>query len=75
MYEATQQILERSFRIAWDYLEATGELGDPHAAAGFLRDTILSMMQPGETRPLLISNRTIDAYKRRRTERAFALVS
>jgi hypothetical protein len=75
MIETTPQILEGSFRIAWDYLEATGELAEPQSTATFLLDTIEAMMRRGERRKLLLSNKAIDAYKRRQAERNLALVS
>jgi len=75
MTETTPQVLENSFRIAWDYLDATGELGEPEPAAAFLLDTIEAMMRRGERRKLLLANRAIDAYRRRRTSQDFALVS
>ena len=75
MTETTPQVLENSFRIAWDYLEATGELGDLEPTAVFLLDSIEEMMRRGERRRLLLSNRAIDAFRRSRTRQDFALVS
>jgi len=75
MTETAAQILENSFRIAWDYLEATGELRTPEADCQFLLDTIEGMMRKGEYRKLLLSNRAIDAYKRRPAREGLALVS
>jgi hypothetical protein len=75
MIETPQQVLESSFRIAWDYLEATGELGQPDAAAAVLLDAIGTMMSRGEYRTLLLSNRAITAYQRRHAKQDFALVS
>lgn len=75
MIETYHQIREDSFRIAWDFLEATGELGSPDAAAIFLLDTIETLMKRGEFRKLLLSNRAIDAYKRAHARQDFALVS
>lgn len=69
------EILEASFRIAWDYLQATGELGDRDDAARFLAYTIEDMMQHGEFRKLLLSNRAIDAYRHAHQRRSLALVS
>jgi hypothetical protein len=50
-------IVENSIHIAWDYLEATGELGDPEEASQVLLNEIQSMVRGGETRPLMLSNR------------------
>lgn len=69
------ELLEASFRIAWDYLEATGELGQRDDAARFLADTIEAMMKRGEFRKLLLSNRAIDAYRHSHARRCLALVS
>ncbi len=66
-------IVENSIHIAWDYLEATGELGDPEEASQLLLNEIQSMVRGGETRPLMLSNRAIEAYKRHRHQ--LALVS
>jgi len=43
-------IVENSIHIAWDYLEATGELGDPEEASQLLLNEIQSMVRGGETR-------------------------
>jgi hypothetical protein len=75
MIESAQQVLESSFRIAWDYLQGTGELGEPETAARFLLDNIAASMTRGEYRKLLLSNRAIDAYRRRQAAQEFALVS
>ncbi len=73
------QILEDSYWIAFlDRLrlpEATGELGEPGPATRFLLDHIEGAMMRREHRRLLLSNRAIDAYKRRKATRALALVS
>jgi len=73
--EALHETLESSFRIAWDYLDGTGELGDCQAATQFLLDNIAEAMIRGELRPLLLSNRAITAYRGRQVVRDFALVS
>jgi hypothetical protein len=69
------ELLEASFRIAWDYLEATGELVERDHAARFLLDTIEAMMQRGEFRKLMLSNKAIDAYRNARPRASLALVS
>jgi hypothetical protein len=69
-------LIENSLQIAWNYLERTGELGDPGVASRFLFDTIETMIRRGERRRLLLSNRAINDYKRFRAERLhLALVS
>ena len=40
-------IVENSIHIAWDYLEATGELGDPEEASQVLLNEIQSMVRSG----------------------------
>ena len=57
MTETLLTVIENSFRIAWDYLEATGELGDPAATADHLLDTIEAMVRRGERRQLLLANK------------------
>jgi len=62
-------LMENSIQIAWDYLEATGELGEPENAARELLDIIEDMIRRGERRRILIANTTIDIYKRGRQAR------
>ena len=69
MTEPVPLLMENSIQIAWDYLEATGELGDAEIAARFLTDAVEIMILRGETRKLMLSNRAIDAYKRFMAER------
>jgi hypothetical protein len=69
MHETIPQLVETSFRIAWDYLEATGELEAYDMAARLLLDTIETMIRQGERRRLLIANKAISAYQRARAER------
>jgi len=68
-------VIENSFQIAWDYLEATGELGHPDTTANHLLDTIETMVRRGERRQLLLSNTAIASYQRWRTEQALLLAS
>ena len=65
--EKISQLVENAFQIAWDYLEATGELGRADASAAELLDTIEAMIKNGERRRILIANTAIDAYRRRRS--------
>jgi hypothetical protein len=55
---------ERYIQVAWDYLERTGELGDPEIASRFLLDTVELRVRRGERRRLLLSNQAIEAYRR-----------
>jgi hypothetical protein len=75
MTETVPTLVENSLRIAWDYLEATGELGNPDTAANHLLDTIETMIRHGERRRLLLSNKTIASYQRFRVEQGVSLVS
>ncbi len=69
MPEPLPILMEKSIQIAWDFLERSGELGEPEAASRFLLDSVEGMVRHGERRQLVLSNRAIDAYKRFRTER------
>lgn len=69
MREPLPLLMEDSIQIAWDYLEASGELGDGQLAAHFLMDSVEDMIRRGERRKLLLSNRAIDAYRKFRAER------
>jgi hypothetical protein len=64
--ERISQLVETAFMIAWEYLQATGELDEPEASARQLLDTIEVMIQRGERRRLLLANVAIDVYKRNR---------
>ncbi len=50
MNEPLPILLESSMMIAWDYLERTGELGDPEIASRVLLDSIEGLMRNGERR-------------------------
>lgn len=63
-------LMENSLQIAWDYLERSGELGEPEVASRFLLESVEEMVRHGERRQLALSNRAIDAYKRFRMKRA-----
>ena len=74
MNEPTPNLMESAIHIAWEYLDRTGELGDPEIAARVLLDAVEGMVREGEKRPLMLSNKAIDAYKRFKTERHLTLV-
>ena len=76
MPEPLPILMEKSIQIAWDYLERSGELGEPETASRFLLDSVEWMVRHGERRQLALSNRAIDAYKRFRMQRGgISLVS
>lgn len=64
MPEPLPILMENSIQIAWDYLERTGQLGEPEIASRFLLDAVEMMVRRGERRRLMLSNKAIDAYKR-----------
>jgi hypothetical protein len=63
MTEPLPLIVESSLQIAWDFLDATGEIVDPQETAEFLLRNINSQVFRGERRKLMLSNRAIDAYR------------
>jgi hypothetical protein len=73
MSETLQYIVATSLEIAWDYLEAIGELGNSDRAAEHLLDTIETMIRHGEKRQLLLSNKAIPSYQRFRAERGLEI--
>jgi len=76
MSEPLPILMEKSIHIAWDYLERTGELGQPEVASRFLLNCVEGMVRRGERRQLVLSNRAIEAYQRYRAERTgLSLVS
>lgn len=74
MHEPLPILMENSIQIAWDYLERTGDLGDPETASRFLLATVERMVRKGERRQLLLSNNAIDAYKKFAAERRCLIV-
>jgi hypothetical protein len=75
MTETRPAILANAFQIAWDYLEATGELGNPDQTAQHLLDTIEPMILQGERRTLRLSNKAIAAYQRFRAQQGLPMAS
>lgn len=57
--------MEQSVLIAWDYLERTGDLGDPAEAGQFLMDHVEREINKGTLQTLLLSNRAITSYRNR----------
>jgi hypothetical protein len=75
MSATMQSNLADAFQIAWDYLEAADELGNPERTANHLLDTIEAMIRHGERRPLLLSNKAIASYQRFRAEQGLTITS
>jgi hypothetical protein len=48
MTEPLPILMENAIQIAWDYLERTGELGEPEIASRFLLDAVAQMVRHGE---------------------------
>jgi hypothetical protein len=75
MSKTLQYIVALSLEIAWDYLDATGEIGNPDRAAEHLLNTIEEMIRRGERRTLLLSNKAIASYQRFRAEQGLSIAS
>ena len=75
MSEPLPNVMEASIQMAWDYLDRTGELGDPEIAARVLLEAVETMVRRGERRPLMLSNRAIDSYRRFKGERRRVLIA
>jgi len=65
MAEPLQALVKNSLEVAWNFLDALGEISDPQNAAEFLLRSIQSQILKGEKRTLMLSNRAIAAYQRR----------
>ena len=63
MTEPLPTLVENSLQIAWDFLEASGEIQDPQQTAEVLLGAIKTLMLRGEHRRLMLSNRAIDAFR------------
>jgi len=64
MPEPLPILVENSFRIAWGFLRASGEIGDPEEAAHFLLNAINNLVLRGEHRKLMLANKAISSYQR-----------
>lgn len=63
-------LVEESVKIAWDFLERSGEIIDGYEASRFLMSAVGRMALAGERRKLMLANRAIDAYRAGRREAA-----
>lgn len=75
MTEPLPVVMENSIQIAWDYLERTGDLGDPTIASKVLLESVETLVRRGERRVLMLSNTAISDYKKFRADRTLELVS
>ena len=73
MTEPLPLLIDSSIEIAWDYLNRTGELGDPMLAGRFLNDTI-ELMVRRERRRLMLANKAIAAYQQFRRQQSVPAV-
>jgi hypothetical protein len=72
MSEPLPILVENALQIAWDYLERSGELGEPHEASVLLLKFISEMVRKGERRRLMLTNKAISEYQRHMAERLVA---
>ncbi|OKO86176.1 hypothetical protein AC630_03845 [Bradyrhizobium sp. AS23.2] len=56
-------VVEDSFNIDWGFLEKSGELREADASTEFLVRFNEDQIRSGERRPMMIANRTINAYR------------
>ena len=63
MTEPLPTLVENSLQIAWDFLDASGEIEDPQQTAEVLLGAIKTLLLRGENRRLMLSNRAIDAFR------------
>jgi hypothetical protein len=63
MTEPLPTLVENSLQIAWDFLDASGEIEDPQQTAEVLLGAIKTLVLRGENRRLMLSNRAIDAFR------------
>ena len=52
-------LMEDSIRIAWDYLERTGQIDDPEFTSNFLLQYVEHAVRMDERRQLMLTNRAI----------------
>lgn len=62
MHSTKAILLEDAIQLAWDYLDDTGQLGDPTNAAHVLQEEIFKRIEQGEISRFVLSNRAIGSY-------------
>jgi hypothetical protein len=63
MTEPFPALAENLLQIAWEFLEATGEIENPQQTAEILLPNHQTLVLRGEHRRLMLSNRAIDAFR------------
>lgn len=66
MGEPLPWLIEGAVKIALDFLERSGDLGNVAEADRFLLSAVDRMIVGGEHRKLMLANRAIEAYRRDR---------
>jgi hypothetical protein len=66
MTQPLPDFIEASLQIAWDFLGGSGEIANPHQTAEFLLRNMRDRALRGESRPLMLANRAIDAHRQQR---------
>ena len=66
-------LIQESVKIAFDFLDRTGEIDDTDEACRFLVNEVASMIAQGQRNRLLLANRAIAAYQRHKEARTIEL--
>ncbi|MHC2252819.1 hypothetical protein [Bradyrhizobium embrapense] len=70
MSESVHLLVESAVQIAWDFLEASGEIVDGYETSRLLVKEIGKMTLTGERRKIMLANRAIEAYRKNRQKAA-----
>lgn len=70
MSESVHVLVESAVQIAWDFLEASGEIVDGYETSRLLVKEIGKMALAGERRKIMLANRAIEAYRKNRQKAA-----
>ena len=62
MTDPLPTLVADSLQIAWDFLDASGEIEDPQQTAEVLLGAIKTLLLRGENRKLVLSNRAIAPF-------------
>ncbi|MGY3533861.1 hypothetical protein [Bradyrhizobium sp. USDA 4452] len=70
MSESVHLLVESAVQIAWDFLEASGEIVDGYETSRLLVKEIGKMTLTEERRKIMLANRAIEAYRKNRQKAA-----